>query len=89
MGYEVLYSEVQPCVLIACNCSPGQPFLLLIRGINQIVSCALCKSDYVIESVVYDTTKPTDLNAPPTAQLRIKRVPETRPQPHAPNHTMH
>jgi hypothetical protein len=83
MDYSVLYKELQPCVLIACNCSPGEPFLLLIRGIQQIVACGFCDARYHIESVAYDSTGGGETRGPADMRLAIKRsTPQiTAPRP--------
>ena len=71
MPFKVLYSELQPCVLIACECSPRKPFLLLIRMMNQIVTCELCQAEYAIEVASYSSRAQREQ---PTGALEVKRT---------------
>jgi hypothetical protein len=73
MEYKVLYSELQPCVLIACNCSPAEPFLLLIRGIHQVVTCGFCSSRYRIEVASYDA-RLIDGSTPPELNIHVEKI---------------
>ena len=80
--HKVLYSELQPCVLIACCCSPDEPFLLLIRGIQQVVTCGFCGAAYQIECASYDIRQSVH-DAAPDIRLTIRRIPrpDSEPQP--------
>ena len=78
--YKILYSELQPCVLISCNCSPQEPFLLLIRGIQQVVTCGYCNAAYQIECASYDL-KPTGRDGLPDTRLGIRRIPKSEADP--------
>ena len=73
--YKVLYSELQPCVLIACYCSPVEPFLLLIRGIQQVVTCGFCRTAYQIENASYDVRSSSVRELGPDTRLGIRRIP--------------
>lgn len=53
MSYKILYSELQPCVLIACQCKSQEPFLLMIRMLDQTVRCGFCNKEYSIEVAQY------------------------------------
>jgi len=71
MSFKVLYAELQPCVLIACECSPRKPFLLLIRTMNQTVTCTFCRAQYAIEVASYSSQTRRER---PTGALKIKRT---------------
>jgi len=75
MAFKVLYSELQPCVLIACECNAQEPFLMLIRALNQTVRCGFCKAEYAIELASYVAETPVDDGAQPASGLKIKCVP--------------
>jgi hypothetical protein len=74
MPFKVLYSELQPCVLIACECSPEKPFLLLIRALSQTVTCAFCRAEYAIEIASYSTQRTAARLEQPGTGLKIKRT---------------
>lgn len=74
MPFKILYSELQPCVLIACECSPRKPFLLLIRALNQTVTCASCKAQYAIEVASYSSQRNAARPQQTTGALKIKRT---------------
>lgn len=46
MSHRILYSELQPCVLVACDCKEGEPFLMMFRSLTQAVTCAHCDQRY-------------------------------------------
>jgi hypothetical protein len=71
MPFKILYSELQPCVLISCECSPRKPFLLLIRMMNQTVTCEFCRAEYTIEVASYSSRSRREQ---PTGALKIKRT---------------
>jgi|KBSSwiStaDraftv2_1062776.scaffolds.fasta_scaffold03192_13 hypothetical protein len=72
MPFKVLYAELQPCVLIACECSTRKPFLLLIRSMNQTVTCTFCRAQYAIDAASYSSNTRRER---PAGALRIKRTP--------------
>jgi hypothetical protein len=73
MSFKVLYSELQPCVLIACECKSQEPFLLLIRSLNQTVRCGFCNAEYSIEAASY--VLPDPASEQPPSGLKIKCTP--------------
>jgi hypothetical protein len=88
MSFKILYSELQPCVLIACECKTQEPFLLLIRTLNQTVRCGFCNTEYSIEMAQY-VAQDNATSEQPANGLKIKRKPPTMPivdEEHAPRH---
>lgn len=88
MSFKILYSELQPCVLIACECKSQEPFLLLIRTLNQTVRCGFCNTEYAIEMAQYVAPEATTSEQAGNG-LKIKRTPPTMPmvdEEHAPRH---
>lgn len=89
MSFKVLYSELQPCVLIACECKSQEPFLLMIRALNQTVRCGFCNTEYSIEVAQY-VAQDTAAQEQAGNGLKIKRTPpSTMPiadDEHAPRH---
>ena len=75
VGFKVLYTELQPCVLIACECNAGEPNLLLIRSLNQFVECGFCHATYSIEVVTYATPSGERAEERPNGDFRIRRRP--------------
>jgi hypothetical protein len=74
MSFKVLYSELQPCVLIACECNPRKPFLLLIRALNQTLTCGFCRAQYAIDVASYSSQRGAARPGQPTGTLKIKRT---------------
>lgn len=89
MTFKVLYSELQPCVLIACECKTQEPFLLMIRALNQVVRCGFCQAEYSIEIASYVAQEATSGEQPANG-LKIKCTPpatlSTSDDEHAPRH---
>lgn len=88
MSFKILYSELQPCVLIACECKSQEPFLLLIRSLNQTVRCGFCQKEYSIEVASY-VAQEVATSEQPGNGLKIKCSPPTMPtvdEEHAPRH---
>lgn len=88
MSFKILYSELQPCVLIACECKSQEPFLLLIRTLNQTVRCGFCNTEYSIEVAQY-TAPGLATSEQPASGLKIKCTPPATPavdEEHAPRH---
>jgi hypothetical protein len=81
MSFKVLYSELQPCVLIACECNARKPYLLLIRALNQTVRCGFCHTEYAIEVASYSSQSTADVGEQTTGGLKIKRTPPPGPIP--------
>lgn len=76
MSYKILYSELQPCVLIACQCRSQEPFLLMIRMLDQTVRCGFCNKEYSIEVAQY-VAQEAGGEEQPSNGLRIKCKPPT------------
>lgn len=74
MPFKILYSELQPCVLIACECNHHKPFLLLIRAMSQTVTCGFCRAEYAIEVASYSSQPGAVRREHPTGTLKIKRT---------------
>ena len=87
MSFKILYSELQPCVLIACECKTQEPFLLLIRALNQTVRCGFCNTEYSIEVASY-VAQELAMSEQPANGLKIKCTPPTSTvdEEHAPRH---
>lgn len=49
MTTKILYSEIQPCVLVACSCKSDEPFLMIFRAFDQVIECGHCSTNYGIE----------------------------------------
>lgn len=49
MTHKILYSELQPCVLVSCSCKEAEPFLMIFRALNQVIACGHCQTEYGIE----------------------------------------
>lgn len=71
MSFKVLYSEVQPCVLLSCDCRSGEPFLLMIRTMGQTVRCGFCSNEYAIEAAQY-VARDSGNGEPSSNGLKIK-----------------
>lgn len=88
MSFKILYSELQPCVLIACECKSQEPFLLMIRTMDQKVRCGFCNKEYSIEVAQY-VTQDLATGEQPSNGLKIKCTPPSMPtvdEEHAPRH---
>lgn len=48
MTHKILYSELQPCVLVSCACKAEEPFLMLFRSMMQTILCDHCQQAYGI-----------------------------------------
>jgi hypothetical protein len=81
MSFKILYSELQPCVLIACECSARKPYLMLIRALNQTVTCGFCHAGYAIEFASYSSQSTVGASDQTTGGLKIKRTPPPAPAP--------
>jgi hypothetical protein len=75
MSFKILYSELQPCVLVACECKAKEPFLLMIRALNQTVRCGFCNTEYSIEVASYAAQSPEASEQRPANGLKIKCTP--------------
>ncbi len=71
MTHEILYSELQPCVLLSCKCKPDEPFLMMFRSMTQVIECGNCKTAY---GIVYEG-----------AQARAIALPQEKPRKAAAN----
>lgn len=68
---KVLYSELTPVILMACECRKEEPFLMMFRSLTQVIQCDHCKQDY---GVVYGTNSEGKLTSQPVALPKDKVV---------------